>query len=149
MTNDLVVYKKGLDLSKHVSPLMTSLRSLGPETRVVSEDQMYIGCFSDIGFDKHGVNAIAALRFLKSRENSKNEGLVGTFTKKLFGDKKPDDVFHIEHEGTHYHQVWSVCTGGSVSRALRQVQVLSRDYHYTLLSLCSPWWYSAGMNQRR
>lgn len=58
--NELVVYKPhSLNLAKDVQDLQTPIRKLNPETRIVSNENMYAGGFYGIEFDEYGIDGVA------------------------------------------------------------------------------------------
>lgn len=165
--NDLVIYvSQSSDLVHHVKELKAPIGSLNPETRIISNNDMYAGGFRNLKFDEYGIMGQAYIRFLQLPKAKSELSLLEKMTRKLHGEQKPDNTLIIEHEGKKYIQAWSISTdeescssdrlfwlGDSIDREIKQEVIkklktrimnekniiLSNDLIFGLFSpLCEP-----------
>ena len=89
-SNDLVVYTpSSLDFSRHITDLEAPLRSLNPESRIVSGDDMYAGGFYSLSYDRNGIDGVAYVSYLKAIDEKKPEerSLASRMIGRVFGDR--------------------------------------------------------------
>lgn len=136
--NKLAIYSKNdLDLAQHINKLESKLKEITPENRIVINNSMYVGGFSNLGFDQYGVEGIAYIKFFEkiNEDVKKSENelyLIEEIGKTLFGKEKTKKIKLkednlVEHEGNYYDLVWKIKDNSYKHR------IIKKDYSDKLI----------------